>query len=84
MNISRITVKGQTTIPIQIRKFLGISPHDLVSFRVSEGKVILDPVKKTILDFKSSFSSDKAGIDYETVRKKVKLRVAEKVSRFSK
>jgi len=40
LNISRITVKGQTTIPIQIRKFLGISPHDLVSFRVFKMKEI--------------------------------------------
>lgn len=84
MNVSRITVKGQATIPVQIRKFMGISAHDLVRFRVSGGKVVLDPVKKTILDFKGAFRSDKAELDYETVRRKTRLRVAEKISGYSK
>lgn len=84
MNLSRVTVKGQTTIPIQIRRFLGISPHDLVSFNISEGKVFLNPAKKTILDFKAAFTSDKTPVDYETVRERVKLKVAEKVSGISK
>lgn len=84
MNLSRVTIKGQTTIPIQIRRFLGISPHDLVSFNLSEGKVVLSPVKKTVLDFKAAFKADKKSVDYETVREKVKLKVAEKISGLSK
>lgn len=84
MNLSRVTIKGQTTIPIQIRRFLGISPHDLVSFKLSEGKVVLSPVKKTVLDFKAAFKADKKSVDYEAVREKVKLKVAEKISGLSK
>ena len=84
MNLSRITVKGQTTIPLQIRRFLGISPHYLVSFNISEGKVFLNSARKTVLDFKAAFKSDKSHVDYETVRKKVKLKIAEKISGISK
>ena len=84
MNISRVTIKGQTTIPLPIRRFLGLSSHDLVSFNLSDGKVVLSPVKKTILDFKAAFKSDKISVDYDTVREKVKLKVAEKISGLSK
>jgi bifunctional DNA-binding transcriptional regulator/antitoxin component of YhaV-PrlF toxin-antitoxin module len=84
MHLSRVTVKGQTTIPLQIRKFLGISPHDLVSFNISGGKVFLNTEKKTVLDFKAAFKTEKTPVDYETVREKVKLKVAEKISGLSK
>ena len=84
MNLSRVTVKGQTTIPLQIRRFLGISPHDLVSFNISEGKVFLNTEKKTVLDFKGAFKTEKTSVNYETVREKIKLKVAEKISGLSK
>ena len=42
------------------------------------------PEKKTILDFKAAFKADKKSVDYETVREKVKLKLAEKISGLSK
>ena len=69
---------------MHIRRFLGISPHDLVSFNISEGKVFLNTAKKTVLDFKAAFKTDKISVDYDTVREKVKLKVAEKILGLSK
>jgi AbrB family looped-hinge helix DNA binding protein len=40
----RVTTKGQVTIPLHIRNFLGIGPHSEVEFTISEGKVLLYPV----------------------------------------
>lgn len=34
-----LTGRGQVTIPAEIRKALGLRPHDRVVFRVEDGKV---------------------------------------------
>lgn len=44
MAAATLTSKGQTTIPKEIRDFLGISPGDKLDFVVeSDGRVILRP-----------------------------------------
>ena len=37
----KVTTKGQVTIPIRIRDYLGILPHTDVDFEVHEGQVVL-------------------------------------------
>jgi AbrB family looped-hinge helix DNA binding protein len=37
----KVTTKGQVTIPIRIRDYLGIVPHTDVDFQVHEGQVVL-------------------------------------------
>jgi AbrB family looped-hinge helix DNA binding protein len=37
----KVTTKGQVTIPIRIRDYLGILPHTEVEFEVHEGQVVL-------------------------------------------
>jgi AbrB family looped-hinge helix DNA binding protein len=36
---SSVTTKGQVTIPADIRKVLGVGPHDEVTFWVRDGRV---------------------------------------------
>ena len=57
---SKITSKGQTTIPLEVRKALDIGPKDRIEFRILEGgKVELkkaseessDPVVAAYLEF---------------------------------
>lgn len=45
---STVTQKGQATIPLAVRKALGIKPGDRVLFRVSEGRVELLPSPMTL------------------------------------
>ena len=40
-NTVKITSKGQVTIPLRIREYLGIAPHAEVDFRIHEGAVLL-------------------------------------------
>ena len=35
--LSKVTSKGQTTIPVSVRKKLGLRPGDLVEFKVGKG-----------------------------------------------
>ena len=48
--MSRITQKGQVTIPKIIRDKLGIKPNDIGEFTVKENKVIFTIKKGTLLD----------------------------------
>lgn len=44
MLTSRLTQKGQTTIPLEIRNILSLKPGDNISFFVDKDKVILKKV----------------------------------------
>lgn len=47
--ISTISSKGQVTIPVEVRRQLGVHPADKVAFVVSdEGKVEVRPVRFTL------------------------------------
>jgi len=73
---SKITAKGQATIPKPIRDFLGLRAHDLIRFELKEGKVVVEPVKKTILDFKGMLKGEKPFQDWNDIRSEVKREVA--------
>jgi len=38
--VRSISPKGQITIPLEVRKLLGVKPKDKVAFRVEEGEVV--------------------------------------------
>jgi len=40
-NTMKVTTKGQVTIPVRIRDYMGIAPHTDVDFRIAGGSVIL-------------------------------------------
>lgn len=81
MYTSKLTTKGQATIPKKIRKFLGVSSHDLIDFDISDGKVVVKPVKNTILDFRGVFSGSKKKDSPEKVRNFVKGKIAERAAK---
>jgi antitoxin PrlF len=41
---STLTSKGQTTIPREIRKLLGLKKNDRILYEVEDGKVAIKPV----------------------------------------
>ena len=43
-----VTQKGQVTIPVEIRRLLGIKPNDRVAFYVEEGRVYLTTEIETL------------------------------------
>lgn len=46
MQHTKITPKGQTTVPLEIRKQLGVAPGSEVEWHLVRGMVIVDTVKK--------------------------------------
>ena len=60
--MSRITQKGQVTIPKEIREKLGVKPNDIGEFTVKEGSVVFTVKKGTILDAHKKKSGKGLGI----------------------
>jgi AbrB family looped-hinge helix DNA binding protein len=50
IHLSRITQKGQVTIPKEIRDLFGIKPNDIGEFTVKDGSIIFLVKKDNILD----------------------------------
>lgn len=77
---SRLTTKGQATIPKPVRDFLGLAPHDPVSFEITDGAVLVRSGKTTVLDFKGFLRAKSPVRDLATVREEVKRRVASRAA----
>ena len=52
MPVSVLTSKGQTTIPKDVRNFLGLEPNDKIFYPVEGERVVLKPLKGNILDLR--------------------------------
>lgn len=55
---SRMTVKGQVTIPSDIRRRFGIGPHDTVAFVVTDDEVRLMPATSVVARTAGMLGSD--------------------------
>lgn len=45
---SRLTTKGQVTIPAELRRLLGLRPHEKVAFLVEDDQVRLAPARSVV------------------------------------
>lgn len=59
---STITTKGRTTIPVEVRHYLNISPGDRLRYEFVDGKVMLVTGKKSALDFAGSLHQPGRGL----------------------
>jgi antitoxin PrlF len=50
MIVSKITSKAQTTIPLAVRKALGLREGDSVNYVIEEGRVILTRAETAVSD----------------------------------
>lgn len=62
---SKITSKGQTTIPLEVREYLKVGAGDRIGYEFVDGKVVLVPKNRSALEF--------AGALFEPGRKPVSV-----------
>lgn len=55
--MSSLSLKGQVTIPLQIRRLLGVQPRDKVIFQVVDGKVVVAPAHSHVDEHFQSVSA---------------------------
>ena len=53
---SRISAKGQITVPQKVREQVGLKSGDLVSYEVEDGRVILRPIEPFDLAYHAAVS----------------------------
>jgi len=62
---SRVTTKGQVTIPLEIRRRLGIAPHDTVAFVVIDDRVQLIPATSVVARTAGMLKSEQPALSPE-------------------
>ena len=66
--LSSVTTKGQVTIPVEIRRLLGVRPHDKVAFRVERGRVSITRPTSVVEQTAGIFKSDAPALTAEAMR----------------
>lgn len=69
---SKVTAKGQTTIPKEIRELLGLRPGDRVLFLRKGSDVVIQPLVSTLQDLRGSVTPRHRPEDFHRVRRAVK------------
>ena len=57
MKASRLSSKGQVTIPIEVREAIGLEPGDLVAYEVKDGIVTLQRAEPFDAAFHAALST---------------------------
>ena len=57
MTTSTITSKGQTTIPKEIRDYLGVKPRERIAFDIVAGKVLVRRASLSMAELAGSLKS---------------------------
>ncbi len=78
---TRVTQKGQVTIPLDIRRQFGIKPKDVVRFEVDKDGVKLTPASSRVLASFGAVEPIARPEDWKAVRREVEELMAEDVSR---
>lgn len=76
---TRLTQKGQVTIPVEIRVRLGLKPRDMVCFEIEGDVVKLKPARSKLLEGYGAVSPRKRPENWRKVRAEIEQAVAEEV-----
>ena len=76
---SRISTKGQATIPVEVRRLLGVGPHDEIGFVIDADEVRLTRAGSVVARTAGAFKSDKAPLAPQELREAAERAMAEEV-----
>lgn len=74
---STVTTKGQVTIPIEIRRLLGVHPHDRVAFVAENGWVRLTRPASVVQQTAGAVRSNQRPLTAEELREAAEHAIAE-------
>ena len=79
---SKITTKGQTTIPAEVREYLKVGAGDRIGYEFVDGKVVLVPKNKSALDYAGTLHvPGREPVSVETMNKALDENIAERFER---
>ena len=82
--ISTVTSKGQVTVPVEIRRALGLKPQDKIVFRMVGGKVEVGPLPMTLDEAYGSVRPLATPEDFAAIRATVREERVDKLTAKSK
>lgn len=74
---SKVTSKGQVTIPIEVRRILRVSPHDQVAFVVDGDRVELKRKESVVVRTAGMLKGDEPPLTAEQLREAAADAIAE-------
>jgi AbrB family looped-hinge helix DNA binding protein len=75
MAVATLTSKGQTTIPSEVRSYLGLHTGDKLEFIIEEdGRVILEALTSDVRELKGILSKPKKAVTVEQMNKAIAKR----------
>jgi AbrB family looped-hinge helix DNA binding protein len=81
MKTSQLTIKGQVTLPKELRERFNLAPGSRVAFEEEADGIKVRPVRKTIMDWAGTLRPPEPGLPDAELRRRVKKAVAERVGR---
>lgn len=75
--VSTVTSKGQVTIPVEIRRLLGVSAHDQVAFIVEDDQVRLKPTRSVVERTAGALRGEEPPLSAEELRVAAEQAIAE-------
>jgi len=81
MKTSQLTVKGQVTLPQELRLRFILGAGSRVAFEEEADGIKVRPVRKTIVHWAGTLRSPQAGLADAEVRRRVKKAVAARTAR---
>lgn len=76
---STVTTKGQVTIPIEVRRRLGLTAHEKVAFILEDDQVRLAPRKSIVACTAGIIKTTQPPLTAEELREKAEHAIAEDV-----
>ncbi len=75
MSPSTLTSKGQTTVPKDVRRHLGLKPGDKIRFLVEDdGRVVILPATLHLRDLRGSLSKPPKPVSVEQMNEAIRKR----------
>jgi AbrB family looped-hinge helix DNA binding protein len=75
--LASVTTKGQVTIPVEVRRLLGIAPHDKVAFVVDGAAVHLARKGSVVAQTAGALKSQASPMTAEQLREAAEEAIAE-------
>ena len=79
--IATLTQRSQVTVPIEVRRVLGLKPRDKVAFTIEDGEVLLTPASFSLESAYGSVQPSGKPEDFSDLSRASKAAKAEKTVR---
>ena len=79
--LSSVSLKGQITIPVVIRRLLGVKPKDTVAFAIKNGQVTISPARFSLESAFGSLEPPRGVEDFEQLIRDAKEERAAKAAK---